>query len=315
MISARDQDERREDRAVTAIRRIGKLGTFNHGVTRNSARVRMQLESRPENVALVRAALSGLAEALDLGEELLADLKTAVSEACNNVVVHAYGDAAGPMAVDIIATPGGVAASVTDHGCGLHQLTAADPEHMGLGLALISALAQQSEFRMPEGGGTEVRMRFRRDPMVADHEHEYVFPEGDAIDPNELAGDVVVEVAPPTVMRFVLGRISRAIAAMSRFSTERFADLYPVNEAFADYVEYAADGAVGIAISGSSRRLTVTVGPLITRHTEGRVPAADSGELRARHQALEQLADDLSFERRERGELVRLVLSDERPAS
>ncbi|HKG17527.1 MAG TPA: ATP-binding protein, partial [Solirubrobacteraceae bacterium] len=57
------------------------------------------LEGRPENVALVRQALTGLGGALRLEGAVLADVKTAVSEACNNVVVHAYGGEPGPMEV------------------------------------------------------------------------------------------------------------------------------------------------------------------------------------------------------------------------
>ena len=52
--------------------------------------VSLELESRPETLTLVRGMLGGVAELLVMDPELLDDLKTAVSEACNNVVLHAY---------------------------------------------------------------------------------------------------------------------------------------------------------------------------------------------------------------------------------
>ena len=53
---------------------------------------------------VVRQAVAGLGEALGLPSSRIADLKTVVTEACNNVVVHAYGDEPGPLLVN--ATPG-----------------------------------------------------------------------------------------------------------------------------------------------------------------------------------------------------------------
>ena len=55
-----------------------------------SAAVSLRLPARPENVAVVRQALTGLGDAFDLDADLLGDIKTAVTEACNNVVLHAY---------------------------------------------------------------------------------------------------------------------------------------------------------------------------------------------------------------------------------
>ena len=54
------------------------------------ARVEFSLPARAENVPLVRHALAGLAEALEMDPAEVADLKTVVTEACMNVVVHAY---------------------------------------------------------------------------------------------------------------------------------------------------------------------------------------------------------------------------------
>ena len=123
--------------------------------------VRLELENRPENVSVVRAALAGVAEAAGFDDELATDLKTAVSEACNNVVIHAYEGQPGPMRVLVSNSDNRVDVVVRDSGTGIRRLSSG-ADHMGLGLALISALADQAEFNSPTDGGTEVRMRFRR---------------------------------------------------------------------------------------------------------------------------------------------------------
>jgi serine/threonine-protein kinase RsbW len=51
--------------------------------------LRLTLRATPDNVIVVRQAVAGLGEALGLSGPRIADLKTVVSEACNNVVLHA----------------------------------------------------------------------------------------------------------------------------------------------------------------------------------------------------------------------------------
>ena len=63
--------------------------------------VRLTMPARPEGVAVVRQALAGMADALDFDAAVLADMKMAVSEACTNVVVHAYEDADGMLEVEM----------------------------------------------------------------------------------------------------------------------------------------------------------------------------------------------------------------------
>jgi anti-sigma regulatory factor (Ser/Thr protein kinase) len=82
--------------------------------------------------------LGGVAELLSIDPELLDDLKTAISEACNNVVLHAYGGAAGPMAVSLFIDQERIRATVEDQGDGL---VVADPAE-GIGLSVIRALSQ-----------------------------------------------------------------------------------------------------------------------------------------------------------------------------
>jgi serine/threonine-protein kinase RsbW len=124
--------------------------------------VRMTLPARPEGVAVVRQALAGMAEALAFDAAIVADMKMAVSEACTNVVVHAYEEDVGTLEVDIRAEEFGMTVVVRDHGAGIQPRPARrQAPALGLGLPLIAALSDAFELRGSVGEGTEVRMTFR----------------------------------------------------------------------------------------------------------------------------------------------------------
>lgn len=123
--------------------------------------VRLTMPARPEGVAVVRQALAGMADALDFDATVLADMKMAVSEACTNVVVHAYEGDQGLLEVEMHAGEAGLTIVVRDHGAGIQPRPArVEPPALGLGLPLIAALSDAFELRGSTGSGTEVRMTF-----------------------------------------------------------------------------------------------------------------------------------------------------------
>jgi serine/threonine-protein kinase RsbW len=130
--------------------------------------VLLVMPAKPEGVGVVRQALAGVADALDFDASVLADMKMAVTEACTNVVVHAYDDE-GMLEVEMLAGEDGLTIVVRDHGAGIHPRPArAGAPALGLGLPLIAALSDAFELRGSAGAGTEVRMTFaysrERDP-------------------------------------------------------------------------------------------------------------------------------------------------------
>jgi serine/threonine-protein kinase RsbW len=131
-------------------------------MTATAPDVRMTMPARPEGVAVVRQALAGMADALDVDAAVLADMKMAVSEACTNVVVHAYDDGEGMLEVDMQADENGLTIRVRDYGTGIqpHPQPSRDVPALGLGLPLIAALSDEFELRGSTGRGTEVRMTF-----------------------------------------------------------------------------------------------------------------------------------------------------------
>ena len=66
--------------------------------------VRLSVSNKPENVLLVRETLTGVAETINLLGDDIYDIRTAVTEACNNVVLHAYEGEEGPLEVDLSAS-------------------------------------------------------------------------------------------------------------------------------------------------------------------------------------------------------------------
>ncbi|HEX2102447.1 MAG TPA: ATP-binding protein [Solirubrobacteraceae bacterium] len=121
----------------------------------------LTLPARPENVAVARHAIGGFADVLDMPDQTLADVKLAVTEACTNVVVHAYPNGDGPMGLRASVQEGVLRVVVVDQGRGI--LPRADSPGLGLGLPLIATLAESLELGTGTSEETEVRMSFRLD--------------------------------------------------------------------------------------------------------------------------------------------------------
>jgi len=121
----------------------------------------LMLPARAENVAVVRHAFGGLGDVLEVGDQTLSDIKLAVTEACTNVVVHAYPDGEGPLDVRAAVDQRRLTVVVADEGRGI--LPRADSPGLGLGLPLIATLAESLELGTGSDDRTEVRMTFDLD--------------------------------------------------------------------------------------------------------------------------------------------------------
>ena len=122
----------------------------------------LKLPARAENVAVVRHAFGGFAEALSVDEQTLADIKLAVTEACTNVVIHAYEEHEdGDIEVDASIEDRMLTVVIRDYGRGI--VPRPDSPGLGLGLPLIATLAETLELGKDDGDHTEVRMTFRLD--------------------------------------------------------------------------------------------------------------------------------------------------------
>ena len=281
----------------------------------DSPTIRLRLDSSPETLTLVRGMLGGVAELLQLDPELLDDLKTAVSEACNNVVMHAYHGGSGPLWVSLYVEPDGIEVVVRDTGRGIPVLTPSDDRLQGVGIPIMRALAQQTAFRPLRDGGTEVWMQFagRRDGRPLYKQPDPAAPEDGWTE--RLDADAIVSLSPVNFVGSVLGRLARAMAARARFSLDRFSDVYLVTDALAAHVQEAASAPrIGFGLATDTRRLELTIGPF-RPGTSSEITAGESTEVAS---ALKLLSDELDIRPEDGTETLRVVMLDERqraPAS
>src|SRR5436309_565091 len=222
--------------------------------------VRVVLPNRAENVAIIRQALTGIADAMRLENGLLSDIKTAVSEACNNVVLHAYDGREGPLEVYVCPTEDELDVVVRDEGQGIKpNPPEPDAGVQGVGLSLIQALTHHVEFRGASGEGTEVRMGFRA-PGIAEP-NPGANESDEQVDPP--AGDMVLSVAAGTLAAPVLGRVTAMLAARASFSVDRLADVVLVSDAIAAHAPAAIVGRhTHMGVDTTVGAIDVSVGTL-----------------------------------------------------
>jgi len=125
-----------------------------------SARLRLRVPAVAGEVASIRHAVTAAAAAEGIDGRPRQDIALAVSEACSNVVMHAYrGDAApGRLAVDAYRDDGEFFVVVCDEGSGLRPRT--DSPGLGIGLGLIAGLSKRLEIASQEPAGATVTMVF-----------------------------------------------------------------------------------------------------------------------------------------------------------
>ncbi len=273
--------------------------------------VRLDLPNLPENVSLVREMLAGVAEAVPLEDGQLDDIKTVVSEAANNVVLHAYDGAEGPLEVEVYILDGRLEVVVRDHGGGIRPRPAADDQVKGIGLSVIQALTDRTEFRGAIGEGTEVLMAFSapaaRRPADALNGDLSAAAAHEALARGATA---VLAIAPVVLARRVLSRPVYALAARARFSIDRLSDVQLVADALTAHAERAVAGrALRLGVTVDVRRLDLRFGPFATgraRRLIGDSALAGLGPL------VETLSDEVDVVRYGEAEVLTLRLLDHR---
>ena len=225
-------------------------------MSRQATELRLGLAARAENLALVRQALAGLADAAEIGDGPLADLKQIATEACMNAVMHAYPN--GEVGrIDVVAVADGktVELRVRDWGVGFHPRPAEPEGSLRLGLPLIATVADSFEIASPEDGGTAVVARVR----LGDETNGEVQPSSPA--PPKEAEMVVTAGASA---RPVIARVFAMAATRAGFSLERMSEGVLLGDAIAagDAADFA-ESRVGINIDECGPNLCLRVGPFV----------------------------------------------------
>jgi serine/threonine-protein kinase RsbW len=270
-------------------------------VTAAVSDIRLVLPARPENVALVRQVLSGMADVLPVEPNLLADMKTAVTEACNNVVLHAYSGDAGTLEVDATPDPECVKVVVRDHGEGMQPRTVeSDEPSLGLGLPLIAALSDRFEISGGLGLGIEVRMLFRVDAGASlEQSADAITSDPAPPSPPDAVKAAGVAITPGPMMAPVLGRITAMFAARADFPLDRLSDAVLVTDAICAHVgSYLPGQHALVAFEDGDYKVDLRVGPLVEG---GGKKLVRHLELPGLERSLEQLVEELKIEQLRNG--------------
>ena len=135
----------------------------------------LEFPSRSANEGFARAAAACFAAQLDPTLEEVNDVKTAVSEAVTNAIVHAYPDALGKIIMKMKLLKGGVLEiTVRDWGRGISDVeearrplfTTGGSERSGMGFTIMESFMDRLTVRSVPGKGTTVQMRKRIVPRL-----------------------------------------------------------------------------------------------------------------------------------------------------
>lgn len=127
--------------------------------------LKLIFDSKSINESFSRMAVSAFAAQLDMTVEELSDIKTVVSEAVTNCIVHAYRDTIGKIYITCtVFEEGVVRISVRDKGCGIDDIkkareplyTSLGGERSGLGFSVMESFSDNLRVRSKTGVGTTV---------------------------------------------------------------------------------------------------------------------------------------------------------------
>jgi anti-sigma regulatory factor (Ser/Thr protein kinase) len=225
-------------------------------VNAQATELRLGFAARAENLALVRQALAGFADAVSIGDGTLADLKQIATEACMNAVVHAYPGEEEEGRVDVVAVAnaGTVEVRVRDWGVGFRPRPAEPEGSLRLGLPLIATVAESFQIASPADGGTELTARVR----IVDTTNGEVRTRPPVPQEAEMAITAGASARP------VIARVLAIAATRAGFSLERMSDGVLLGDAIAaGEASDFEDGRLGIGIEECGPNLCVRVGPLV----------------------------------------------------
>ena len=138
--------------------------------TKANNEVTLAFPSRSSTEGFARAAVSCFAAQMDPTLNELEDIKTAVSEAVTNAIVHAYPDSIGQVVVKVQV----LEVTVRDHGRGIPDIekarqpmfTTGGEERSGMGFTIMESFMDRLVVRSTPGRGTTVVMRKRLAPRM-----------------------------------------------------------------------------------------------------------------------------------------------------
>ena len=135
--------------------------------TRSREVMRLTFDSRSENEEFARVVVAVFATRINPTLEEIDDIKTAVSEAVTNAVIHGYQNGEGTILIEAAVEENVLSVTVSDDGVGISNIEKAmEPmfstlpeERSGMGFSFMEAFMDRVEVISSPGGGTSVTMR------------------------------------------------------------------------------------------------------------------------------------------------------------
>lgn len=133
--------------------------------------ITLTIKAIPQNESFARIAVAAYASRLNPTLNTLEDIKTAVSEAVTNAIVHAYaGNESGEICINCEIADGYLRVSIEDFGCGIHNLkqamtdfftTKPSEERSGIGFTIMAGFMDSLDVKTGVDAGTTVTMTKR----------------------------------------------------------------------------------------------------------------------------------------------------------
>ncbi len=232
------------------------------------------------------------------------DLKTVVTEACMNVVIHAYDDGIGPMEVEAQRDGDCLVVVVRDHGGGIRPRPDMSRESLRMGLPLIAALSTDFSIVGGPGRGTEVTMRMALEPHASADE---TLAQPSAA--TDARGGAVMSMPAGELVGAVLSRVVSIFAVRANFSVDRLSDAVLLADAISSQAaDHFPDGTARVLVDEDGAAVSVRVGPLVDGagdrlREDMQIPGIDA--------SLEALADTVAVERQDGEEHLLLEIASQ----
>ncbi|MDX6616667.1 MAG: serine/threonine-protein kinase RsbW [Solirubrobacterales bacterium] len=223
--------------------------------------IQMTVLSSPENIAVVRHGLAGLAEGLGAAPDLVDDIKTAVSEAVTNAVVHGYPGSVGPIDVEASVTERRLEIVVRDQGAGIQPRPLSDEQtSLRVGLALIGALSDEFVVRGEDGGGTELRISFDLDRGERGEVEQQEHLSAQSM-PGENEARIAIRRAAASGA--AIPKVLEMFVARADLSIERLSDAHVIGDFLSNWTSQAVDSKpLNVAITDGEGKVEIRIGPL-----------------------------------------------------
>lgn len=130
--------------------------------------MRLEFASKTSNEAFARVTVAAFASQLDPTIDELSDIKTAVSEAVTNSIIHGYGEEDGIVRIDAKIFKNSIEITITDNGKGIENVEMAmkplytskpDLERSGMGFTIMESFMDEIKVESAIGFGTKVVMK------------------------------------------------------------------------------------------------------------------------------------------------------------